>query len=96
MPRGASHAALVIRPEDLQVQAAGIYGEVMSREYYGHDQVLSVRLGDNSIVRVRLGPHERLTGAGPIALGLRRDPLVFAIDAVEVDDDLGAGPADAT
>ena len=72
-PPGASRVAVVIRPEDLQVQAAGTHGEVISREYYGHDQVLSVRLDDESIVRVRLGPHERLTGAGPIALGLRRD-----------------------
>ena len=79
-PSGASVAAVVIRPEDLQVQAAGIHGEVTSREYYGHDQVLSVRLDDGSTVRVRLGPHERLTGAGPIALGLRRKPLVFALD----------------
>jgi iron(III) transport system ATP-binding protein len=80
-PEGASAVAIVVRPEDLQVQPAGIHGEVLSREYYGHDQVLSVRLDDDSVVRVRLGPHERLTGAGPIALGLRRDPLVFALDA---------------
>ena len=75
----ATSAAVVIRPEDVQVQAAGIHGEVRSREYYGHDQVIVVQLDDGSTIRVRLGPHERLTGAGPIVLGLRRDPLVFPL-----------------
>ncbi len=42
--------------------------------------MIAVRLVDASTIRVRLGPHERLTGAGPIVLGLRRDPLVFALD----------------
>jgi iron(III) transport system ATP-binding protein len=91
-PPGASHAAVVIRPEDLQIQAAGIHGEVMSREYYGHDQVLSVRLDDETSVRIRLGPHERLTGAGPIALGLRRDPLVFALTPSEAGADITEPP----
>ena len=87
-PAGAARCAVVLRPEDLQVQAGGIAGHVVEREYYGHDQVLHVELGDSTAgasgtaagerVRVRLGPHERITATGPIALGLRRDPLLFA------------------
>ncbi len=87
-PTGATSCAVVLRPEDLQVQAGGIPGHVVEREYYGHDQVLHVALGaptadahtstPSERVRVRLGPHERITATGPIALGLRRDPLLFA------------------
>ena len=79
-PSGATKCAVVIRPEDLQVQAGGTPGIVVAREYYGHDQVLLVRLQDDSEIRIRLAPHERLGGAGPIALGLRRVPLVLPAD----------------
>ena len=80
-PDGAVHCSVVVRPEEFQVMAGGAPGEVVRREYYGHDQVLYVQLRDGVEVRVRVGPHERLGGAGPIALGLRRDPLLFAVDA---------------
>ncbi len=85
-PAGRSRCAVVLRPEDLQVQAGGAPGRVVEREYYGHDQVLHVELetptkmpapGARVRVRVRLGPHERNTATGPIAIGLRRDPLIF-------------------
>ncbi len=75
--------ALVLRPEDLQVLPGGIPGQVFGREYYGHDQVLHVRLQDGLEVRIRVGPHERLAGAGPIAIGLRRDPIVFTDGVAE-------------
>ncbi|MDP6606774.1 MAG: ABC transporter ATP-binding protein [Dehalococcoidia bacterium] len=97
-PDGASHCAVVVRPEDLQVQAGGARGEVMQRQYYGHDQVLFVRLEGGTELRVRLAPHERLGGAGPIALGLRRDPLVLADDgpANRPDDGAADGPEDGS
>jgi iron(III) transport system ATP-binding protein len=78
-PRGIREVAVVIRPEDIAIVPGGVYGEVIAREYYGHDQVLHVRLGDGvTVIRVRIGPHERLGGAGPISLGLRTEPLVLA------------------
>ena len=77
-PIEAGACTLVLRPEDLQALPGGIPGEVVGRDYYGHDQVLHVRLQDGLAVRVRVGPHERLAGAGPIAIGLRRDPIIFA------------------
>lgn len=80
-PTGAGCCAVVVRPEDFQVMAGGTPGEVVRREYYGHDQVLHVQLRDGLEVRARVGSHERLGAAGPIALGLRRDPLVFAVEA---------------
>ncbi len=81
-PEGARRAAVIIRPEDLQVLPGGVYGQVVSREYYGHDQVLHVRLEDAAQdLRIRVAPHERMGGAGPITLGLRTTPLVLADDA---------------
>lgn len=81
-PEGAHRVAVIIRPEDLQVLPGGVYGQVVSREYYGHDQVLHVRLeGTAHDLRIRVAPHERMGGAGPIALGLRSTPLVLADDA---------------
>ncbi|MEZ4502903.1 MAG: ABC transporter ATP-binding protein [Dehalococcoidia bacterium] len=79
-PAEASSVAVVLRPEDLQIMPGGIPGTVVRREYYGHDQVLGILLHDGTEVRARVGPHERLTEAGPIAVGLRREPLVFARD----------------
>ncbi|MDA0270630.1 MAG: ABC transporter ATP-binding protein [Chloroflexi bacterium] len=76
-PPEAERVAVVIRPEELQIMAGGLGGEVIAREYYGHDQILHVRLHNGAEVRVRVGPHERLGGAGPIALGLRSQPLVL-------------------
>ena len=81
-PEGARRAAVVIRPEDLQILPGGAYGQVVSREYYGHDQVLHVRLEETETeLRIRVAPHERMGGAGPIAVGLRTTPLVLADDA---------------
>ncbi len=82
LPAPEGHAggvAVVVRPEELQVMPGGFGGEVVAREYYGHDQILHVRLLSGAEVRVRVGPHERLGGAGPIALGLRTQPLVLPV-----------------
>jgi iron(III) transport system ATP-binding protein len=76
-PGGASSVAVVIRPEDLQVLEGGADGEVIHREYYGHDQVLRVRLDGGTVVRVRLDAHERYADAERLSLALRRPPLVF-------------------
>ncbi|MGE3961965.1 MAG: ABC transporter ATP-binding protein [Dehalococcoidia bacterium] len=80
-PAGATRVAVVLRPEDIQVLPGGVYGHVVSREYYGHDQVLHVHLEESGFdLRVRVAPHERLGGAGPIAIGLRTTPLVLRAD----------------
>jgi len=77
-PEGASRVVVVIRPETLQILPAGVFGHVVAREYYGHDQVLHVRIEeDGTVLRVRVAAHERLGGVGPISLGLRRDPLIL-------------------
>jgi iron(III) transport system ATP-binding protein len=77
-PEDVDRAAVILRPESFQLDPEGLPGEVLSREYFGHDQVLHVRLHDGTLVRVRCSPHERLSSTGAIALGLRNDPLVLA------------------
>ena len=58
---------VMLRPETLRVEAAdapgeggvaaGVAGgEVVAHEYYGHDQMISVRLGTGRVLRARLGP----------------------------------------
>jgi iron(III) transport system ATP-binding protein len=76
-PPGATRCVVVVRPEDLQSQPAGVAGTIVGREYYGHDQVLHVRLAQGTELRVRAGPYERPFAGGPISLGLRRDPVVL-------------------
>ncbi len=79
-PSGTAECVLVLRPEDIQVLPGGVAGQVIGREYFGHDQVLRVHLVDGTELRVRVGAHERLGAAGPIVLGLRRNPAIFATE----------------
>jgi len=55
----AGDVELMVRPEDLRLApGAGQPVQIVSREYYGHDQMVTVRLGDGLELRVR-------TVAGP-------------------------------
>ncbi len=80
-------AAVVIRPEDIQLSEVGTPATVIQREYYGHDQVLHVRFENGSAedgpfeegdtVRVRLSSRERLDPGQRVALRLPEPPLVL-------------------
>ncbi|MEE9276927.1 MAG: ABC transporter ATP-binding protein [Dehalococcoidia bacterium] len=54
---------VMLRPETLRVSSAtdrdGDTAEVIDREYYGHDQVITIRLSSGQMIHVRLGPHDR-------------------------------------
>jgi len=76
-PADAARAAVVVRPEDLEIAEHGIPGTVVHREYYGHDQVLSVRLEDGSVARARLGSRERYEAGDEVRLSLIEAPLVL-------------------
>jgi iron(III) transport system ATP-binding protein len=76
-PPAAERVVVVVRPEDLRVLEGGARGVVRHREYFGHDQILHVRLDEGSDVRVRLGSHERYASEDRISLVLRRQPIVF-------------------
>jgi len=79
-PDVAAQAAVIIRPEDLAVGSSGALATVVDREYYGHDQVLRVRLDDGTIARVRLGSRERFAAGDEISLSLVEAPLILADD----------------
>lgn len=78
-PLGASRCAVVIRPEDVLLREQGVPAEVCGHEFYGHDQVLRVRVADGSELRVRVGPGEEYARLDKVALQLRREPSVFEI-----------------
>lgn len=95
-PPGATRAALVLRPEDIRPATPGdaaagtpLPARVRSREYFGHDQVVSVALADGAALRMRLGPHDRLEPGAEVALRLTRPPLIFPLPG-----DAAAPPAD--
>ena len=77
-PPDASRCAVVIRPEDVLLREQGTPAEVCGHEFYGHDQVLHVRLAGGEELRVRVGPGEEFGRLDRVALQLRRPPAVFA------------------
>lgn len=78
---GIERAAIVVRPEDLELAADGVSATILHREYYGHDQVLRIRLADATEARVRLGSRERFAVGDQITVALRQPPLVLAVDS---------------
>jgi iron(III) transport system ATP-binding protein len=84
-PPGAGTTAVIVRPEDLELRADGVPGVIEAREFYGHDQVLHVRLDGGQPVRVRVGPRMRADG-DRVALALRSAPLLLPVP----DDPPGA------
>ncbi|MBM3138830.1 MAG: ABC transporter ATP-binding protein [Chloroflexi bacterium] len=85
-PAGADRVAIVVRPEDVELRPDGVPGRLVAREYYGHDQVLHVRLVGGALVRVRAGPRLHAQGT-EVALALRAAPVVLVDDG----DAEGAG-----
>ena len=84
-PAGAKRVVVVVRPEDVALSPDGVPGELIAREYYGHDQVLHVRLQDGVTVRLRTGPNAH-PGAESVRVALRAAPLVLVDeDAVSFD-----------
>ena len=77
-PPEASRCAVVIRPEDVLLREQGTPAEVCGHEFYGHDQMLHVRLAGGEALRVRVGPGEEFGRLDRVALQLRRPPAVFA------------------
>ena len=77
-PPEASRCAVVIRPEDVLLRESGTPAEVCGHEFYGHDQMLHVRLAGGEELRVRVGPGEEFARLDRVALQLRRPPAVFA------------------
>jgi iron(III) transport system ATP-binding protein len=69
---------VMVRPEDLALSSEG--GEpvvVVSHEYYGHDQMVTVRLHNGELVRVReIAGHDFAPGQR-LGVRVRGDVMVY-------------------
>jgi len=69
---------VMVRPEGLTLSAeAGEPVEVVSAEYYGHDQTVLVRLGSGAVLKVRLLAGEEFSPGQRLGLRLNGDAVVF-------------------
>jgi iron(III) transport system ATP-binding protein len=72
---------VMIRPEAIRLNSApGGHGLIVGREFYGHDQLVAVRLGSGLVVRARLGPGEPLPSGERVELSVVGPVRVFAAD----------------
>jgi iron(III) transport system ATP-binding protein len=77
---GAANGAVevMVRPEGFVLLAgAGLPVEVVRTEYFGHDQLVSVRLPSGSTVKVRLLPTAGFETGQQLGLHLRGEAAVF-------------------
>ena len=82
---------VMLRPESVRVRAGGplepdagwIAGEVTAREYYGHDQMITVRLPAGGQVHARLGPEAAHDVGDAVWLRAEGPSVVFPSDATE-------------
>jgi iron(III) transport system ATP-binding protein len=68
---------LMLRAEALALTEDGAPAEVVSSEYYGHDQMVSVRLSSGRIVRIRLLADERFEPGQRVGVAARGPALAF-------------------
>jgi iron(III) transport system ATP-binding protein len=73
----AGPVQVMIRPEDLQLCEVGQPGAVVESEYYGHDQMITVRLASGTVIRVRDLPGNRVSPGDEVHVMLRGDVVVF-------------------
>ena len=79
-PSASEHAGAVqvmIRPEDLAVDDAGRPAAVIESEYYGHDQMITVRLASGTVLRIRDLPGRRLEAGDAVGVTLRGDVVIL-------------------
>jgi iron(III) transport system ATP-binding protein len=80
VPPGGEHSGAVqvmIRPEDLAIDEQGRRGAVIESEYYGHDQMITVRLESGTVLRVRDLPGRSVAPGDSVGVMLRGDVVVF-------------------
>jgi iron(III) transport system ATP-binding protein len=80
VPEGA--VEVMVRPESLTISGEdGVPAEVVRSEYFGHDQLVTVRLPSGLAVKVRLLPGRILDPGQRVGLQLTGDVLVFPAGA---------------
>jgi iron(III) transport system ATP-binding protein len=74
----AGSVEVMVRPEDLMLSPEGGEPvEVVAHEYYGHDQMVTVRLGNGALVKVREFAAHDFTPGDRLGLRLKGDAVVF-------------------
>lgn len=71
----AGPVEVMIRPESVEILPGGDDATVADREYYGHDQLVTLRMNDGSRLLSRIGPYP------PVAPGERVGVLIREIVA---------------
>ena len=70
----------MLRPERLHLAPAPDgQGEVTSREYFGHDQLVRVRLASGRLLQVRLGPDDQYAPGDQVMVSLAGEALCFPL-----------------
>jgi iron(III) transport system ATP-binding protein len=73
---------VMIRPENLVLSnEAGQPAEVVSLDYYGHDQMVTVRLDGGALLRVRMLPREDLAQGQRLSVQLKGEVVIFPHEA---------------
>jgi iron(III) transport system ATP-binding protein len=72
---------VLLRAESLMLDEQGVEADVLSVEYYGHDQLLTARLPSGAVVRVRLLAAPPMVEGARVRLGTRGDALVLPAEA---------------
>jgi len=74
----AGPVEVMVRPEDLSVsEQDGAPVEVVSHEYYGHDQMVTVRLSDGATIKVRALSGEDFIPGQRLGVRVRGSIVVF-------------------
>ena len=71
------HAHVLVRPENLALtNDGGVQGVVVGREFYGHDQMISVRLHDGTLVRIRAHAGDDVAVGATVGVVLRGSAVI--------------------
>jgi iron(III) transport system ATP-binding protein len=78
----AGGVEVMVRPEDLRLSpGGGAPVEVVARDYYGHDQMVTVRMANGALVRVRQQSADEVALGQRLGLELAGDVVVFPREA---------------
>jgi iron(III) transport system ATP-binding protein len=77
---------VLVRPEHIRLdrtrpEAGGVHGHVTSREYFGHDQLLTVRLDRGGEVVARLGAYSGIRPGDGVWVSVRGAMVAFPAPA---------------
>lgn len=84
---------VLIRPEHVRLErargeASGRHGRVLTREYFGHDQLLTVGLDHGDKVVARLGAYSGIRPGDEVWVSVRGAMLAFPMTSTSKDDGL--------